>query len=147
MEGKRRNVLKGIFGATVALFTAPIVYAVGRYLSHIPEGRSGIGTATLAEADLKPSKLIKVGDEPVIVLKEKDGDVRAFTATCTHLKCIVSYRPQSSDFFCKCHRGQYDTNGVNVPGTRPKRPLTELTVTKDGQTLTISLSPLKPQNA
>lgn len=146
MEGKRRNVLKGIFGATAAFFTAPIVYAVGRFISHIPEVKSG-GSATLAASEVAPSKLIRVGEEPVVVIKEKDGDIRAFTATCTHLKCIVSYRPQTSDFFCKCHRGQYDENGVNVPGTRPKRPLTELTVNKDGETLTISLTPLKQQNA
>jgi Rieske Fe-S protein len=142
MEGKRRNVLKGILGASVALVTAPIVYAVGRFVSHVPEV-SGEGTAILKASELAPSKLIKVGSEPVIVLKEKDGDIRAFTATCTHLKCTVGYRPANNDFYCKCHRGRYDENGINIPGTRPKRPLTELTVNKDGETLTISLTPLK----
>ena len=143
MEGKRRNVLKGILGASVAFVTAPIVYAIGRFVSHVGDTKSE-GSATLSAAELSPSKLLKVGDEPVIVLKEKDGDIRAFTATCTHLKCIVSYRPELNGFYCKCHKGRYDENGVNIPGTRPKRPLTELTVSKDGETLTISLTPLKP---
>lgn len=144
MEGKRRNVLKGIFGVALAFVLSPIVYAVGRFVTYVNESRSG-GSATLDLAELAPSKLIKVGEEPVIVLKEKDGDIRAFTATCTHLKCIVSYRPDENGFYCKCHRGRYDENGVNVPGTRPKRPLTELTVTKDGEILTISLTPLQPK--
>jgi hypothetical protein len=32
---------------------------------------------------------------------------------------------------------------VNVPGTRPKHPLTELTVTESGDDLEISLMPKK----
>lgn len=143
---QRRNILKAILGAGAAFIAAPVVYAVGRFVSHTAEPVAD-GAASVKASELMPSKLIKVGSEPVIVLKEKDGDIRAFTATCTHLKCIVSYRPDMDGFYCKCHKGRYDANGVNIPGTRPKRPLTELTVNKDGETLTISLAPLHPKPA
>ena len=51
----------------------------------------------------------------------------AFSATCTHLDCIVEYRPGVKKIWCNCHDGQYDLNGRNVGGP-PPRPLTPYTV-------------------
>ena len=141
---KRRRILKGLVTTAFAVVTAPVIYVSARFLGYIRMGGSGKTSATVAFSDLtpgKPSKLIEINDEPIIVVREKNDAIRAFTATCTHLGCTVSYHPEPPGFYCKCHQGRYDDNGVNIPGTRPKSPLTELTVIDKGTELEIQLTP------
>jgi Rieske Fe-S protein len=139
---KRRGILKGLAAGAVAVVTAPIIYVAARFFGYVAKGDQT--SATVAFSDLtpeKPFKLIEINDDPIIVVREKDDQIRAFTATCTHLGCTVTYRPQVPDFYCKCHQGRYDVNGVNVPGTRPKAPLTELTINDKGTELEITTTP------
>ena len=141
---KRRGILKGLVTGAVTVVTAPVVYVASRFLGYVSPGASNQTSATIAFSDLTPdhpSKLIEINDEPIIVVREKDDQIRAFSAICTHLGCTVTYRPQVPDFYCNCHQGRYDINGVNVPGTRPKSPLTELTVVDKGTELEIQLTP------
>jgi cytochrome b6-f complex iron-sulfur subunit len=141
---QRRGILKGLVAGAAAVVTAPILYVAARYLGYIRKGDGNQTSATIAFSDLtpeKPFRLIEINDEPVIVVREKDDKIRAFTATCTHLGCIVTFRPNVQDFYCKCHQGRYDANGINVPGTRPKSPLTELTIVDKGTEIEIDLIP------
>jgi nitrite reductase/ring-hydroxylating ferredoxin subunit len=141
---ERRTVLKGILGAGLTAVAAPILYVFGRYISFV-KTTDLTASIKIAAAELSadtPSKIVNIDEEPVIVVMEEQG-IRAFSAKCTHLGCTVSFRPQQPGFFCKCHKGRYDLDGVNIPGTRPKHPLTELTVTENGDDLEISLMPKK----
>ncbi len=141
---KRRGILKGLVTGAAAVVTAPIIYIAARFLGYVRIGGSGQTSATIAFSELtpeSPSKLIQINDEPVIVVREKNNEIRAFTATCTHLGCTVSYKPEQPGFYCKCHQGKYDDNGINIPGTRPKSPLTELTVIDKGTELEIQMTP------
>lgn len=145
---KRRKVVKGMFGAALAAFAAPIAYITGKYLSYTSAGRGGT-SVTVSAMELtpdKPSKLVELNGEPVLVIRNPQNEIRAFTATCTHLGCTVSWRNQmpgaeTPGFYCKCHQGKYDADGVNVPGSRPKRPLTELTVLQEGDDLQVEFKP------
>ena len=144
-QKNRRTVLKALVGTSVAAVAAPIVYVFGKYLSYTRTSNLNASEKIMA-SDLSqqmPSKIISIEEEPVIVVMEADNSIRAFTAKCTHLGCTVSFKPEQPGFYCKCHKGRYDLDGVNVPGTRPKRPLTELTVTQQGEQLEISLQPKK----
>src|SRR5690349_3957330 len=116
---KRRSILKGLVAGAATVVTAPILYVAARFIGYVRKNDSNQTSTTVAFSDLtpeKPSKLIQINDEPILVVREKDDQIRAFTATCTHLGCTVTYRPQVPDFYCKCHQGRYDVNGVNVPG-------------------------------
>lgn len=140
---KRRNILQALVAGGLTAFVAPFAYAVGKFVS-FQGSFGGSKTAKLSAEELtpdSPSKLVEVEGEPVIVVREADNSIRAFTATCTHLGCIVSYKPQMPGFYCKCHGGKYDVNGINVPGTRPKSPLTELVVNQSANDLEVSLTP------
>ncbi len=144
-NAKRRGMIKGLVGISFTAVIAPMLYAVGRYLGY-SGGSSGSKEATVAASEVTaehPSKLVDIDDEPVLVIFQPDHGVRAFDAKCTHLGCTVSYKPEMPGFYCKCHKGRYDANGVNVPGTRPKRPLTELTVVQKDDQLTVTLTPKK----
>ncbi|WP_431029699.1 ubiquinol-cytochrome c reductase iron-sulfur subunit [Lysinibacillus sp. LZ02] len=67
----------------------------------------------------------------------KEGDtVVALSPVCKHLGCTVNWAgdpEQPTRFFCACHAGRYEKNGVNVPGTPPTAALDQYEVSeKDG---------------
>ncbi len=148
---KRRRVLRGFLLGGIIAWAAPFVYAAAKFLSYqgIPGGNK---TAKFPASELTaelPSKFVEVEGEPVIVVREPGDRIRAFTATCTHLGCTVSYRAQmligqnpAPGFYCRCHGGEFDVNGVNVPGTPPKSPLTELKVIQSSKDVLVSLTPI-----
>ena len=65
------------------------------------------------------------------------GELKAFSATCTHLDCTVQYRKDMGLIWCACHNGRYDMNGKNVAGP-PPRPLEEYRVSLQGDDVFIS---------
>ena len=152
---KRRTVLKALITAAATAFVAPFAYAIKQYLGYdgsqsgarIPGAPLPVSVAQAPSAKVQISELkasqekLEIDGEPVILVQEKDNTIRAFTSTCPHRGCIVKYRPQQDDFFCKCHNGLFDRNGINVPGTKPKKPLTELLVRQQGGEVTILLTP------
>lgn len=66
-----------------------------------------------------------------------DGDeIVALSPVCKHLGCTVNWEgdpEHANQFFCACHAGRYEKNGVNVKGTPPLGPLDQYEVAeKDG---------------
>lgn len=68
-----------------------------------------------------------------LALVEAAGEVRAFSAVCTHLGCIVQSQPgPHHSLYCACHGGMFDSEGAVVGGP-PPRPLTRYPVeVRDG---------------
>lgn len=139
-EISRRSFLQklivGVFGVTGVLFAFPVI----KYL--IPESSSG-GENIFTNADGKPilANEIKGGASfiglsksgPTIIVR-RGGKLHALSAVCTHLGCLVKWMPNEDIFFCPCHAGVFDANGVNISGPPPS-PLAVYTVetTKDGR--------------
>lgn len=123
----RRTFLNWFLGTSVGALLLAIAYPLARFVSppEVPES-----TASQVEAGPtndpafidKGFKIIRFGADPVIVLRVSPTDFRAFSATCTHLECIVEYQRQKHRIFCNCHNGVYDLHGRNVAGP-PPRPL------------------------
>ena len=68
-----------------------------------------------------------------VALVDSGGEVRAFSAICTHLGCVVHWEKEMDHFYCPCHKGMFDKEG-RVVGGPPPRPLQRYPVeTKDGQ--------------
>jgi Rieske Fe-S protein len=76
------------------------------------------------------------GSKPGMLKKTAGGELIAFVSVCTHLDCNVAYLPDQKKFFCACHEGWYDENGVNIGGPPPK-PLRRLVVTTEGENLVV----------
>jgi len=122
---KRRDVLSWLLGAWGTGVMGAIVYPIARFLvpPDIPEAQTLTASAGKA-ADLATNsgRVVPFGTEPVIVIRTAGGDLRAFSAQCTHLSCTVQYRPDLQEIWCACHNGHYDLTGKNVSGP-PPRPL------------------------
>ncbi len=131
-EPGRRRFLSWFLGASVTALFASIAYPVARFLGtpNRPEASTDqvqAGPTNDPEFVEKGFKIIRFGSEPVIVIKLSDTNIRAFSAVCTHLACIVEYHKTKRDIFCNCHNGEYDLQGRNIAGP-PPRPLTRYTV-------------------
>ena len=54
----------------------------------------------------------RIGDEPVVVVKEKDGHIQAFANVCRHRGVQVAWEAGNTKYFsCPYHGWVYDTSG------------------------------------
>lgn len=135
----RRDLLTWLLGGWLAGVLGSILYPIARYIvpPEVPEAAPPSVVAGKAAA-LAPNtgKIVPFGKTPVIVVRTAAGELRAFSATCTHLTCTVQYRPDFEHIWCACHNGHYDLNGRNIAGP-PPRPLDRFEVTVQGEDLVI----------
>ena len=74
------------------------------------------------------------GDQKIVVTQPTEGEFKAFSAVCTHQRCLVS---QISDgtIDCLCHGSKFsdqDGSVVNGPATSA---LSEVSIKVDGDTI------------
>jgi cytochrome b6-f complex iron-sulfur subunit len=92
-------------------------------------------------ADDVPSnfgRIFKFGSRPGILVRTPSGELRAFSARCTHLDCTVQYREDLSHIWCACHNGHFDLNGRNIAGPPPE-PLQTFDVNERGGQIVVSV--------
>ena len=133
-DGGRRRFLNWLLGTSAWAVLASAVYPILRFMNppEVPEAAtSRVEAGPVNDPDLLDNgfKIVRFGSEPVILIKIGEDDYRAFSATCTHLDCIVEYRPDKRLVWCNCHNGSYDLTGKNVGGP-PPRPLEPFDVRK-----------------
>ncbi len=141
-EGRpsRRRFLDWLLGTTMGAVAAAVLYPVLRYVipPEVPESAaSSVLAGTLTALPPNSGKIFRFGAKPGIVIRTPAGDVRAFTAICTHLNCTVQYRSDLQQIWCACHNGHYNLNGVNVAGP-PPRPLERYDVAIKGDQIWVS---------
>ena len=136
----RRSFLNTILSSSVAALFVSVVYPVIRYLIP-PKDTAHIANSVVAATvnELKPNsgKIFRFGRRPAILIKTAQGELRAFTAVCTHLDCTVQYRDDIEHIWCACHNGHYDLYGRNIQGP-PPRPLTQFAVAVQGDKVIVS---------
>ncbi len=137
---RRRRFLDYSFGAALAALAGTVLYPVINYL--IPPKTKEITHQAVVAAkggELPPNsgKIFAFEGKPAIVLRTPEGEVRAFTAVCTHLACTVQYRPDLQHIWCACHDGHYDLHGQVLSGP-PPRPLVEYKVTVKGDDVIVT---------
>jgi Rieske Fe-S protein len=119
----RRTFLDALLAVGFVSTAAAIAYPVSRFLVPPPSGEPETATAVAGTAgELKPNsgKVFKFGNRPGIVVRTEEGELRAFSAICTHLDCTVQFRSDTSQLWCACHNGTYDLGGNVVSGPPPR---------------------------
>lgn len=136
----RRSFLKYMLNTALGGFIISILYPIYMYLKPPVQNDvevSSVNAGKLEDFNLDAGKIIRFGNKPVIVIREKTGKFKAFSATCTHLDCTVQYRSDLEVIWCACHNGKYDLTGRNISGP-PPRPLQEYkTVIKNDELIII----------
>ena len=130
METSRRKFLDLLLNTGILGSFAAVVYPVIKFLIP-PEKRepkvNSLKIGKISDFEINSSKIVKFGRTPVIVIRDKNGDMKGLAATCTHLDCIVQYRQETDQIICACHNGIYDLSGRNISGPPPK-PLEEFDI-------------------
>jgi len=95
-SGRRRflNYLLGTgFGATALAIFYPIL----KFLTPprvIEAAQNSVTAGKLGDLALNSGKIFKFGNKPGILIRSASGELKAFSAVCTHLDCIVQYQPE-----------------------------------------------------
>ena len=139
----RRGFVNWFLGTAAGAFLLSVLYPVSRYMNP-PEVEESTATSvklSIKPVDLKPNsgQIFKFGSRPGILVRTPAGELRAFSAVCTHLNCTVQYRQDLTQIWCACHNGHYDLNGKNVAGP-PPRPLDTFAVNVRGDQIVVSKS-------
>lgn len=136
----RRKFVNLFLGGSLVGTAASLLYPVIRYI--IPPRLAEAAAKKIAAAkpgELAPNsaKLFKFGSTPALLISTAEGELRAFSAICTHLTCTVQYESDSGTLYCPCHNGRFDLAG-NVLSGPPPRPLEEYTVEVAGGDIFVS---------
>jgi Rieske Fe-S protein len=136
----RRRLVDAVLRTGFVSTLAAIVYPVWRYL--IPPASGEPATQSVVAAQSSHVKansglVFKFGSRPGLLIRTPDGELRAFSAVCTHLDCTVQYKSDTSQIWCACHNGFYDLHG-NVVSGPPPRPLETLAVNQRGDEVVVS---------
>jgi cytochrome b6-f complex iron-sulfur subunit len=77
-----------------------------------------------------------IAEKNVFILRDRRG-IRAMSAICTHLGCVVTESPQG--FLCPCHGSKFAMDGSVMSGPAPRAlDWLEVDMAPDGQ-LTVNL--------
>lgn len=134
----RRQFLNGLLGGWIGALLISFVYPIVKFI--FPPYREPdeviMPFADFKDMPTNTTKSFAWGSKLGIVKRNDDESYWAFVGVCTHLDCNVSYLPGQRKFFCACHEGWYDENGINIAGP-PPRPLRRLTLVIEGEDLII----------
>lgn len=137
-RGRFLNLLLGT-GATG--LAAAVLYPAGRYIIPPASAESSSNTVvlSLSASDIPPNsgQIFKFGNKPGILVRTPSGELRAFSAVCTHLDCTVQYRDDVSHIWCACHNGHFDLAGRNISGPPPS-PLVQFDVHERGDAIVVT---------
>ncbi len=140
-EPTRRRFLNWFLGTSGVAFLFSVFYPLSRYLIPPEVGESTARTVTLQikPEEVKPNtgQIFKFANRPAMLIRTPGGELRAFSAVCTHLNCTVQYRADLAHIWCACHNGHYDLNGKNIAGP-PPRPLDAYVVNARGAQIVVS---------
>ena len=122
-RSSRRRFVEWFLGTTLGAVALSVLYPVFRFV--IPpevaeSATNSVLAGTLSQMPSNSGKVFRFGSKPALLIRLPSGDVRAFTAICTHLGCTVEYRPDLQQIWCPCHNGFYNLQGVNVAGPPPR---------------------------
>jgi Rieske Fe-S protein len=137
-QGRREFIKKSVYGllALVGLgFLIPgvkLLSPAGRALKELAYfpliAEEDVPRAGVKKAELLYSVSGKERKTRVFIVPAPEGPA-VYSATCSHLGCLVNYHKDKQEFVCPCHGGRYDLSGKNIAGP-PPAPLTRFPVRK-----------------
>jgi glycine/D-amino acid oxidase-like deaminating enzyme/nitrite reductase/ring-hydroxylating ferredoxin subunit len=101
-----RHSLKG-FGQLLKDTAAVAGDLIGGRLRSHPE---------VGEANLEEGALVQIEGEKAGLYRDAKGDLRAVSATCSHMGCPLGWNPVDRTWDCSCHGSRFAADGSVVHG-------------------------------
>jgi cytochrome b6-f complex iron-sulfur subunit len=135
----RRRAITYLLGFSVVATLGGVLTPILGYLW--PPERASAGGSDRVEVGsvndfpIGQGKVVPVNDRPVIIVNLEQGGLRAYSAICTHLGCIVEWDGSREFILCPCHDGRFNAlNGAIISGPQPA-PLPELELAVENDTV------------
>jgi cytochrome b6-f complex iron-sulfur subunit len=135
-RGRREFIKKSVYGVLALLglgFLIPGIKLISptgkaeKELVFFPLiAEDDVPRAGVKKAELLFSVSGKERKTRVFIVAAPEGPA-VFSATCSHLGCLVNYHKDKQEFVCPCHGGRYDLTGKNIAGP-PPAPLTRFPI-------------------
>ena len=114
---KRRDFLGKL--AVSSITSAGLMAFLGSMNLSIPKVFSSANKFKIGHIkDFPVNAFTFIPDKNIFVLRDRKG-VRALSAICTHLECVVNQK--DNGFQCPCHGSLFDEKGEVLSGPAPKR--------------------------
>jgi cytochrome b6-f complex iron-sulfur subunit len=113
-------VIKGGILATLSGMLFPALAYLWPVMGHGPKVDME-EVAALEEIPVGGSKKIVLAGSALLLIRTPQ-EIKAFSAICTHLGCVVDWDGLKREIVCPCHAGIFDLEGRVVSGP-PPRPL------------------------
>jgi cytochrome b6-f complex iron-sulfur subunit len=138
----RRRFVTYLLGFSVVATLGGVLTPIVGYLwppRRVSTGGSGrVQVGKTADFAAGQGKVVPVSDKPVIVVNTAQGGLKAFSAICTHLGCIVQWDDSRKFIFCPCHDGRFNpVTGAVISGP-PPAPLAQIELTVEGDAVYVS---------
>jgi cytochrome b6-f complex iron-sulfur subunit len=136
-ELPRRGLLKGLMGFSILATIAGVVTPIIGYLWPPARQRGGQGgrvrAGSLVEVEAAGGMVVSAGDQPIVLTYSESAGVKAFSAICTHLGCVVRWHSAGNYIECPCHDGRFNgQTGAVISGPPPSPlPVREIVVEGD----------------
>jgi cytochrome b6-f complex iron-sulfur subunit len=126
---RRKFLADAVMAAGALLGLGGMAFRFAQYLYPVilPEKVVEVSAGKLAEIPEGGVRYVNLPEGPVMLENTGGTGVRAFSAICTHLGCIVQWQKDTKEFVCPCHGGKYDFDGKVTYGP-PPRPLDPIEV-------------------
>lgn len=123
-EMTRRGFVQWALGFAVVATLGGVIVPIIGYLW--PPARRTAGSASRVlvggakDLPVGQAKVLPVNDKPVIVINTAQGGLKAFSAICTHLGCVVEWNQSKQYILCPCHDGRFNpVTGAVISGPPP----------------------------
>jgi len=122
----RRGASWAMAGSLAASYGTFGVMAVRYLLPADPEASLAWQfVARIADLPLgKAFEFTSAAGEKIVVTRQREGETadafQALSSVCPHLGCRVHWEPNRKRFFCPCHNGVFDPQGVATAGPPAK---------------------------
>lgn len=123
-EVTRREFVRYLTLASGALAVATL--GVGAWTSlQQPAPRRPKAIAPLDDIPVGGERLFHypTDEDPAILLRPGEDDLRAYSQRCTHLACLVVWEAEDDRLVCPCHHGTFDAGDGRVLAGPPERSL------------------------
>jgi Rieske Fe-S protein len=98
---------------------------------------AGGGTSLGSTADIPVGGGKIFQEQQVVVTQPTQGDLKCFTAVCTHMGCIV-HDVTGDAINCACHGSKYNIANGDVIQGPAQRPLAPEKITVSGNSITLN---------
>ena len=111
-------IIKGGLLATLAGMFFPALEYLWPVMRSGPAG----GAQEVGRVDDIPlwgAQKVVLGGSVILLIRTSDK-IKAFSASCTHLGCLVDWDDKKREVVCPCHAGLFDLEGRVVSGPPPQ---------------------------